>query len=482
MVGSAYWARKFPRGLLGAQSGAETSQEPPEEVRSDEAPKAAAPEPAPVEEPAPAEKQAPRKSRKAAKVAAPEAHAMLRAEPLVRGERIAAQFNAESGPQIRLETQRGQGGLVFVVFREGTDEVLAAIDVEDSTVERVRWISTRLRPTEQDEILERLERVLVDEQALEAATDKEPPPDAESSLQPLIRMLERQGFGAFDMDPVHAKDTSRKDPLRALAVALQDLSAPTAASPEEVATWLSDHGLFSVADVLQDATVLAYSSVTEILDRVWTAADTSVPLVKLVRDGDETKVDKRAVAWSKVTASSVVLLREEATGRRYRLRTIKVMLGTCDNASCKVILFDGKARPGAEVYLLHERQPEFVEQLHDRLAELEQALRTAPKLLEDVRHLLFLTGVLIDTQRCQGKEQAAALRAFEQAKGYHDAARRMLIAGKTAVAAERIHAAMRRIATAAAHIAQSCAAGQQEMVPARLAVAPDDEADLGEEN
>jgi hypothetical protein len=99
-----------------------------------------------------------------------------------------------------------------------------------------------------------------------------------------------------------------------------------------------------------------------------------------------------------------------------------------------------------------------------------------------VRHLLFLTGVLIDTQRCQGKEQAAALRAFEQAKGYHDAARRMLIEGKTAVAAERIHAAMRRIATAAAQIAQSCAAGQQDIVPAKLAVAPEDDADLEEEN
>ena len=69
-----------------------------------------------------------------------------------------------------------------------------------------------------------------------------------------------------------------------------------------------------------------------------------------------------------------------------------------------------------------------------------------------------------------------------QAKGYHDAARRMLIEGKPAVAAERIHAAMRRIATAAAQIAQSCAAGQQNIVPARLAVSPEDDAELGEEN
>ena len=159
-----------------------------------------------------------------------------------------------------------------------------------------------------------------------------------------------------------------------------------------------------------------------------------------------------------------------------------MVLGTCNDDSCDTIPIDGKVRSGAEVYLLHERQAVFVEQLHDRLSDLEQTLRAAPKLLEDVQHLLFLAGVLIDTPRCQGAEQAAAMRAFEQAKGYHDAARRMLVKGKTAVAADRIHDAMRRIATAAAHIAQSCAAGQQSMVPAKLTVTPDDEAQLEEEN
>jgi hypothetical protein len=85
-----------------------------------------------------------------------------------------------------------------------------------------------------------------------------------------------------------------------------------------------------------------------------------VPLVKVTRKGDETKVDKRAIAWSKVTASSIVLVREEATDRRYRLRTVKVMLGNCDDETCNVIPIGGKVRPGAEVYLLHERQDMFV--------------------------------------------------------------------------------------------------------------------------
>jgi hypothetical protein len=403
--------------------------------------------------------------------------------PLAWGERIVARFNDEPGPRLRLEGRRGQLGLLFVVLREGHgDDVLAAIDVDGHTVEGVRWIATTLRASEQDAIVERLDRVLADDEAHEAATDKEPPPDAESSLQPLIRMLERQGLSAYGMDPARAQDTTRQDPLRALALALQDLSVDHTASPEAIATWLSDQSLFSVADVLQDATVVAYSAVGDILDRVWEAVDDALPVVKVGRQGDETTVDRRAIAWSKVTASSIVMVREAATGRRYALRTVKVMLGTCNDETCKVIPIGGKVGAGAEVYLLHERQDAFVTQLHDRLAELEQTLRTAPKLIEDVRHLLFLAGVLIDTQRCQGKEQAAALRAFEQAKGYHDAARRMLIAGKTAVAAERIHAAMRRIATAAAQIAQSCAAGQQSIVPAKLPVTPDDESELEGDN
>lgn len=419
-------------------------------------------------------------SSKAARKAAP-APAPTGPVPLAWGERIAARFNDEPGPRLRLEGRRGLEGLLFVVLREdGADDVLAAIDVEGHAVEQVRWIATTLRPSEQDAILERLDRVLADDDALEAAADKEPPPDAESSLQPLIRMLERQGLNAYSMDPTRAKDTTRQDPLRALALALQDLSTERTGSPEAFATWLGDQGLFSVADMLQDATVVAYSAVNDILDRIWEAVDTSVPVVKVARQGDATVVDKRAIAWSKITASSIVLVREVDAGRRFRLRRIKVMLGNCDDSSCPIIPMQGQVRPGAEAYLLHERQDLFIEDLHDRLAELEMTLRTAPKLLEDVRHLLFLAGVLIDTQRCQGKEQAAALRAFTQAKGYHDAARRMLIAGKTAVAAERIHAAMRRIATAAALIAQSCAAGQQSIVPAKLAVTPDDETDLEE--
>lgn len=106
----------------------------------------------------------------------------------------------------------------------GADEVLAAVDIDGQRVERVRWISTKLRPTKQDAIVERLEGAITDEEALEAAADKEPSPDAESSLQPLIRMLERQGHTTLGMDAARAQDITRQEPLRALALALRDLS------------------------------------------------------------------------------------------------------------------------------------------------------------------------------------------------------------------------------------------------------------------
>ena len=41
-------------------------------------------------------------------------------------------------------------------------DVLAAIDVEDHTIEAARWIATTLRASEQDEIVARLDRVLAD--------------------------------------------------------------------------------------------------------------------------------------------------------------------------------------------------------------------------------------------------------------------------------------------------------------------------------
>jgi hypothetical protein len=472
-AGLTWWERRIPRGLLAARDGVEAEPELVETVK----PEPAEEMPPEIEKPSPARARKPRKTA----AAAPPPPSPV---PLAWGERLAARFNGEPGPRLRLEGRSGQEGLLFVVLREGggADEVLAAVDIDGQRVERVRWISTKLRPTEQDAIVERLEGAITDEEALEAAADKEPSPDAESSLQPLIRMLERQGHTTLGMDAARAQDITRQEPLRALALALRDLSTDRSTSPEAIATWLSDQGLFSVADVLQDASVIAYGSADDILNRVWTAIDVKVPVVKIGRRGDDKVVDKRAIAWSKLTETSILVIREPATGRRYRLRRVKVMDGKCADNLCNVFPLKGSLDLGAEAYLLHEHAEIFIENLHERIAELENALRTAPQLLEEVRHLLFLGGVLIDTQRCQGKEQEAALRAFEQAKGYHDNARRMLVAGKSAVAAERIHAAMRRIAIAAAHIAQNCAAGQQDIVPAKLAVTPDDEADLGEEN
>jgi hypothetical protein len=161
---------------------------------------------------------------------------------------------------------------------------------------------------------------------------------------------------------------------------------------------------------------------------------------------------------------------------------VSVEVGPCKGDLCAVVAKDRASCAPAPrcITSSSQRKEPFIRDLHAQVAELEHTLREAPRLLSDVRQLLLVAGALIDTHRCQGKEQAAALRAFEQAKRHYDAARRMLVAGKTAVAAERIHAAMRRIAIAAAHITEDCAAGQQNFIPAKLRVDADDAAVLEE--
>mgnify|MGYP000851654924 FL=1 len=68
--------------------------------------------------------------------------------------------------------------------------------------------------------------------------------------------------------------------------------------------------------------------------------------------------------------------------------------------------------------------------------------------------------------------------AFTQAKAYHDTARRQLLEGRSVDAVRRLHEALRRISTAAAEIARSCAEGQIEisLAPPHVPARPEDKA------
>jgi hypothetical protein len=398
--------------------------------------------------------------------------------PPTWGERLVEDFNSKPGPRLRLEGPTGRGnsaGLLFSVLREDSDDQLAAVEVVGQQVGRevdeLRWLDTRLRPSQQDAITERLEELLADDRA--RATEAEGEFSPASSLTPLLRMLQRQG-DALGLDPVRARQV-RPTGIHGLAIALQDLSTAPNTSPSELATHLNDVGLYKVAEVLEDEAAVAYSSVSTIIDKVWEAADEAMPLVEVMLYGKDKVVDARAVV------NNEVLVREEGrAGRKYALRIVTVKSAEYLDPNVAII---GEVPVGAKVYLLRDddsvvrRSAGFIREIHDRFTDLEHTLRKAPELLTDVRHLLFLAGALLETDKCQGREQQAALRAFEQAKHHYDAARRMLVVGKPAAAANKIHEAMRRISTSAGHISQSCAAGQQALLPSTSAALSVSQAD-----
>jgi hypothetical protein len=443
-VAAHYWERRLP---LGAAPSKEDAEEAP--TRRTEA---LLPEPA-------------------APAAVPQV-------PLTWAEQVIARFAKVPGYRLRLVRRTAQDRHVFALEREGRpDDVLASIDIAAGGVEDVRWLDDRVRVAEQTDIVDRLEGILVDLQAEESAGEEEAPPDA-GSLDPLIRMLERVGRERLGMDVKRTLRGASKETLGKLTAGLQDLSVPTTESPTTIAEWLRDIHMYDAAEVLEDPSKLAYNSVSALLDELWAAIDVYAPVAPIERKGGNAIVTGDAIRHA-AGVGEFVLVREDGKDRRYRLRRVPVKTSDCNRESCTLVGAGERLRRGTEAYL-DRRSESFINELHERIGSLEETLRRAPSLLTDVRRLLVLTGALVDTQRCQGKEEAAALRAFEQAKAYHDAARRLLIEGKTAVAAERIHDAMRRIATAAAHIAQNCAAGQQDIVPATLPVSPDDAAALEE--
>lgn len=407
-------------------------------------------------------------------------------------DRLVDMFNTNPGPQLRLVGQTGRGqssGVNFVVTSEDGRFDLASIHVQGHEIDEVEWLSERLRPSEQDVIAERLERVLQDSDALERAASSDPDPLDSHQLQPVIDLLERTRAttGASWLRTAGKREGS----IRTLAEALTDLIPKPDSSAAEVATWLNEVGLSTTASVLEDEAAVKYNNVDTLVNEVWSALDEALPVVEVhLNKAGKKLVDRRALAVPSDGHFRRSLLIREPGGpsRKYRLREVRVKSGSLDNDDPAVEV-EGDVNVGATVYLTADESEhgsrkreeygvDFIRSVHDRLTDLEYSLRRTPQLLADVRHLLLLAGALINTENCQGREQKAATVAFDKAKRFYDAARQLVITGKPAAAAEKIHQAMQRIATSAALISQDCAAGQQSIVGAgaSLAVTPGDEA------
>jgi len=373
------------------------------------------------------------------------------------GERLERRFNGLPGThESRFEGPAGPNGVLLEIRRD--DRVVAAASITEDDIE-LRWLA-ELRASEQRAIEARIERAVADENRAQAVAENEEAPEF-GPIRDLLKSLRSTAASAGAGMRDHPVD----DPLHRLALAVRELADDRVVSPHDLATWVADQGEWALAEAIRDPD--PSKTPDQIMEAIWDVADEAMPVSKVTREGERIRVDRFAIS-----EDNWVLVRERAKDTRYALHRVQLEVVGCEGAFCEV-KSKTRLKAKAETISLAPGAAK-IEAIYERLDDYERTIRRAPELLSDVRHILFLTGLLVDTAKCQGAEQRAAARAFEQANGYYDQAARQLVRGKSAAAAEQMHAALRRVAIAAAEIAESCAAGQVSMVPSRLAVSPRD--------
>jgi hypothetical protein len=393
---------------------------------------------------------------------------------------LLATFNAD--PHWRLGVQRRRpGGYVLVVYPEGKDAgaAVASIDVLGYEVDEVRWVDERLPQRDRDAILERMDRALwaaYDADDGEAVTaDGEAPPKSPSPIQELIELMERRGK-ALGVSKTTSGNLGRSDGFRHIAEALRDLADPAGLPPDELERWLESVQLMAAAEVVGQARAEDNLSVRRTMSDLWDQVLAELPLVEVEGKPGALRVDADAVFD---VGGTKFLFERVVNGERASLRRVRVRVGERDDDDDLVAIEDPTDRlaPRADVHKV-ERGEAFLVELYEKLGAFHDDLVRAPKMLEDVRVLLYWAAVMLDAPLCQGQVKQRASAAFEQARAYYDTARRQIIDGRSVDAVRRMHAAMRRISAAAAEIARSCGEGQIDIpvTPPHLPVDPEDKA------
>jgi hypothetical protein len=392
-----------------------------------------------------------------------------------------ANFNTEPGWRAALQRRRSDG-YVLVVYPEGRDpaDAIASVDVIGYDVDEIRWLNERVPTIQRDLITERLDRALwsafdADNAEDDAADDKQRV-KSPSPIQDLIDLMERRS-SALGARPAVSADLGRGDGFQRIAEALRDLANPSGPSVDDLERRLEALGLMKAAEVVGRSRA-ADVSLRGLMRDLWARVLDELPLVKVSGRPGSLRVDEDAIFR---TRGNTVVLERIASGESVTLRRIRVNVGEIDERTGQVAIEDATDRlmPDAEVHAV-ERSEEFITDLYALLGNFEADLMRAPRILGDVRVLLYWATAMLDAPRCQGDVKQRASIAVEQARAYYDAARRQLAEGRSADAVRRMHEALRRISTAAAEIARSCGEGQIDIgvTPPHLPVRPEDKADV----
>jgi len=384
-------------------------------------------------------------------------------------------FNRYAG--WRAEKLRARpNGYVLAIYPEGkdADAAVASVDVLHGDVDETRWLDERLTQNERDTITERLGRALWD--AHEDDDDDDDAEQAPSPLQDLIDLMDRRST-ALGARSVRTANVPPKDRYRHIAEALHDLAQPSGPGADELQRWLEMEDLFTAGEVLGQARGSALMPARPLMRDLWSGVFEALTLADVSGRPGALVVPDEAIFTEE---DSDFVLARVRQGEHFIVRRIRVRALTRDEQTGTTVIEDPTDRlaPGASVHHA-ERPASFYAELYGKLGAFQNDLERVPQTLQDVRTLLYWSAVMLDAPLCQGEVKARAAAAFAQAKAYHDTARQQLLEGRSVDAVRRLHEAMRRIGSAAAEIARSCAEGQIDLgTTPDLPVRPEDQATI----
>ncbi|MFZ6184881.1 hypothetical protein [Nannocystis pusilla] len=371
-------------------------------------------------------------------------------------DRFVDAFNESAGPQLVFSRHRGAHTSVFVIHaEERPDRPLAVVDTRDERIIEIRWLDESVPPAQRTALGERLERALAVVQ----------PELADALSHAAIEKLKARAI-ELGADPERTMRGAGGDEYRWLAETLRDLAEPRGMSQDDLADWLSVNSLRAAAHRVRKHS--DEQALVDFLGELWDQIAESVVLHPVDRVGDQFAVHPRTIHES--DQGFVLVLREaDAEGRP---RVVSVNLREdCEEDRCIV---DSDELVGGERswHLGREWDYRFIHDLYHNIRSFEQGVRAAPARLADVREMLFWTAAMIDTPRCRGESRRTVEAAFREAKEHYDRARVLVAQGDSIEGLRAIHAALVKIAAAAAELASSCGTGQASLpgTPVQLRV------------
>jgi hypothetical protein len=369
-------------------------------------------------------------------------------------------------------------GVRLLIFPEhlGPSQAVARATIDGNEVD-VEWLSSTLTLVQRSELTRRLRTA-----ALTHGEDSEAP----SPLHDLIESTEKRALelGAKPARTRRLGDLlgdreARTGPVDLLERDLRDLQDPTEIA--ESIKWLEDQDLGIDFDI--DERLSETDSVSSLMEEIWTPILDTIGMegvsTQNMRGGDRIL----SVATGAVFRGGAPFLLQRLVqqGRpTVRKVWIEIVKDSSDDDVTAFIDRDKIMTVGREqgsigpiVHSSEQRGEDFIYLLYQHMDRLREDLERAPKVLGDVRRLLYWTAAMLGAPRCQDDTKKRAMESFEAAMSLYDKARKLVTTQSTTASdLASIKAPLRKAAVSAAKLATDCGEGQVDIFSVRQPPAP----------